>query len=497
MTNTHTNSALLAPDTWSGRVFTGTWVAPRGGTTTDVEPATGKALAEIGMANPEDIAASSLHAAEQQRAWAERTHVERAGILLDAAELIGRHWTELREWIMRETGGVAAKADLELHDAQQRLRQAAAMVYQPSGGILPTEQSERLSYAQRLPVGVVGVISPFNFPLVLSMRSVAPALAVGNSVVLKPDIRTPVSGGILIARVLEEAGLPAGVLHVVPGKGSEAGAALVDDDHVGVVSFTGSTAVGRKIGEATGAKLKRALLELGGKNPLVVLDDADVEAAASAGAWGNFFHQGQICMATGRHLVHESIADDYIDALTSKANQMRVGDPFQDDTVEVGPIIDAKQRDNVDSIVQDTIRAGARATTGTRYDDLFYQPTVLADVDPGMAAYEEEIFGPVAAVTTFANDEEAIQLANDTPYGLKAAVHGGSLAHGIAVGDRLHAGGVHVNEPTVGDEATVPFAAAKASGHGAIGGPANVEEFTRWQWITQRRTPTGSQVGGG
>src|SRR4051794_14082526 len=484
--------ALLETGTWAGKVFTGTWTEAKGGTLEDFEPATGEVLAEFGAASPDDVHASCARAAEAQRDWAARTHEERGQVLLDAAELMRRNHEELAEWIMRECGGVRGKAEVELHDAKQRLQSAAAMTREPHGHMLPTAVPGRVSLAQRVPVGVVGVISPFNFPLILSIRSVAPALAVGNAVVLKPDARTPVTGGIMIARILEEAGLPEGVLHVLPGASAEAGSALVEDPNTSMISFTGSTPVGRIIGENCGRLLKRAVLELGGNSAFVVLEDADVKTAAGAGAWGSFLHQGQICMATGRHLVHDSIADQYVEALTENAKRLRVGDPFRDE-VELGPIIDDKQLQHVDDIVKRTVGNGngARATTGAEYERLFYRPTVIAGAGPGVPAYDEEIFGPVATVATFKDDDEAVALANGTEYGLKAGIHSGSFEHAVAVGRRLKAGGVHINEQTVGDEATAPFPAIKASGYGAFGGPSNVEEFTRWLWITaaEQQTP--------
>jgi benzaldehyde dehydrogenase (NAD) len=348
-----------------------------------------------------------------------------------------------------------------------------------------------------VPLGVVGAISPFNFPLILSIRSVAPALGVGNAVVLKPDGRTPISGGFLIARILEEAGLPEGVLQVLPGMGAEAGAALVDDPNTQAISFTGSTAVGRKIGEAAGRNLKRVALELGGNNAFVVLDDADVELAATAGTFGSFMHQGQICMATGRHLVHESLAGDYVEALTRRASSLRVGDPYREE-VDLGPIIDERQLQHVDGLVQRTVTGGGRATTGAEYDRLFYRPTVLVDIDPEAPAYREEVFGPVAPVVTFSNDDEAVRLANASEYGLKAAVHGGSYQRALEVGRRLQAGAVHINDITVNDEAVAPFPAIKASGNQtAFGGPADAGEFTRWQWVTASETPNPIPLGGG
>ena len=479
-------ATLLDGVDWTGKIFSGRWTSSAGGTVEDVEPATGKVLGEVGVATPADVSSSCAAAAVAQKNWDRLVHAERAKVLLEAAGLLREHHEECAGWIMRECGGTRAKAEAELADAQQRLLRAAAMTGEPFGQVVPSGFPGRWSVAQRVPLGVVGVISPFNFPLILSMRSVAPALAAGNSVVLKPDARTPVSGGFLIARALEEAGLPEGVLHVLPGPGAETGAALVEDPHVAMISFTGSTPVGRTIGEACGRLLKKAVLELGGNNPFVVLDDADVAVAASAGTWGSFFHQGQICMATGRHIVHRSIAPAYVEALTETAARLRVGDPMAGDP-DLGPIIDQGQLRHIDALVRRSMQQGARATTGADYQDLFYRPTVMADVGPGTPVYDEEIFGPVAAVTTFSDDEEAIQLANDSEFGLKAAVHSGSFDHAVDVGRRLVAGAVHINDSTVNDEAVAPFPAVKASGNlGAFGGPANVEEFTRWQWTTAR-----------
>ena len=496
MSATVDTTRILDASSWEGKVFSGGWTEARGGTAEDFEPATGEVLTEVGDANAADIAVACAAAAKAQPDWAARSHEERAQILIDAAARVRDNYEELAEWVMRESGGVRGKADVELQDAIQRFHHSAGLTGAPYGEMIPTAMPGRWSFAQRVPLGVVGVISPFNFPLILSLRSVAPALAAGNAVVLKPDIRTPVSGGFLIARVLEEAGLPGGVLHVLPGTGAEAGSALVEDPNTQMISFTGSTPVGRIIGENAGRHLKRVALELGGNNAFVVLEDADVELAASGGAFGSFMHQGQICMATGRHLVHESIAADYVEALTAVASELRVGDPFRDE-VELGPIIDQKQLDHIDDLVQRTIQDGGRATTGAEHDRLFYRPTVLTEIDTDAPAFAEEIFGPVAPVVTFSDDEEAVRLANGSEFGLKAALHSGSYERALEVGGRLEAGAVHINDVTVNDEAVAPFPAIKASGNQtAFGGPADAHEFTRWQWTTAREKPNPMPLGG-
>jgi benzaldehyde dehydrogenase (NAD) len=370
------------------------------------------------------------------------------------------------------------------HVASQECFEAAGLASRPLGEILPTEQP-RLSLLRRVPCGVVGVISPFNAPLILSSRSVAPALALGNAVVLKPDPRTPVAGGFVLARIFEEAGLPAGVLHVLPG-GPEAGSALVTDRHVRVISFTGSTAVGRKVATLAAEHLKRVHLELGGNSALVVLDDVDVEKVVSAGAWGSFLHQGQICMTTGRHIVHERVADAYVAALAEHAANLPVGDPATGQ-VALGPLIDSSQRDKVHQLVTSAVEAGARLAAGGTHEGLFYQPTVLDQVREDMPAYAQEVFGPVAPVIRFASTEEAVRLAGDTDYGLSLGILTSDAMRGLALAEQIPTGIVHINDQTVNDEAVAPFGGVLASGTGArFGGQANLDAFTDQRWITMR-----------
>ena len=332
---------------------------------------------------------------------------------------------------------------------------------------------------------MVGVIAPFNFPQILAIRSVAPALALGNAVVLKPDPRTAVSGGVALARVFEEAGLPAGLLHVLPG-GVETGEAVVTDPLIRLISFTGSTAAGRRVGEMAARQLKRVHLELGGNSALIVLDDVDLDRAVSAGAWGSFLHQGQICMTTGRHLVHEAIYDDYVARLADKAGHLPVGDPATEQ-VALGPIIDERQRDKVHSLVSDTVAAGARLAAGGSYDRLFYRPTVLADVSPQMPAYAGEVFGPVAPVIRFATAEDAAKLAADSEYGLSLGILTRDVMRGLDLARQIPTGIVHINEQTVDDEPNIPFGGLGASGTGArFGGTSNLEAFTDTRWVTIR-----------
>jgi benzaldehyde dehydrogenase (NAD) len=476
---------LLDPTIWTGKVFSGGWVSPAGGERSVREPATGEELGRVGLADAGDVAGATARAAQAQPAWAAASYEERARVVRQAGALWEQHAAEVRDWLVREAGSIPPKADVEIHGAASECYEAAALPSLPYGRLLPTGQ-DRLSLARRLPSGVVAVIVPFNFPLILAIRSVAPALALGNAVVLKPDPRTAVCGGLSLARVFEEAGLPEGVLNVLPG-GPEVGEALVSDPQVRVVSFTGSTRSGRAVAELAGRHLKRVHLELGGNSALIVLDGADLDRAASAGAWGSFLHQGQICMTTGRHLVHERIADEYVAKLAAKAEHLPVGDPAAE-PVALGPVIDQGQRDRIHELVTASVDAGARLAAGGTYDRLFYRPTVLAEVTTDMPAYAQEVFGPVAPVVTFSTFDEAAKLAADTDYGLSLGILTGDVMKALDLAARIPSGIVHVNDQTVNDEAHAPFGGVAGSGNGArLGGPeANIEMFTETQWVTVR-----------
>jgi benzaldehyde dehydrogenase (NAD) len=475
---------FLDEATWGGRVYSGGWVTATGGDAAVIEPATAAELGRTGIGGPADIASAARQAAAAQRAWATQPHSARSAVLRKAADIWLANAAEIEQWSIRESGKIAPAAQFETHLVTSELFEAATLPSRPYGELIPSE-NPRLSFVERVPAGVVGVIAPFNFPQVLAMRSVAPALALGNAVVLKPDPRTAVCGGVAIARVLEEAGLPEGLLHVIPG-GPDAGEALVTEPLVRIISFTGSTAAGRRVGELAARHLKRAHLELGGNSALVVLDDVDLERAASAGAWGSFLHQGQICMTTGRHLVHEAVYDDYVAALAGKAEHLPVGDPASGQ-VALGPIIDERQRDKVHALVTATTGAGAKLAAGGTYEDLFYRPTVLADVTPEMPAYANEVFGPVAPVLRFSDADDVASLAAQSEYGLSLAILTRDVMRGLDLARRIPTGIVHINEQTVDDEANTPFGGIGDSGTGArFGGTSNLEAFTDTRWVTIR-----------
>ena len=482
--------ALLDGADWAGKIYSSGWTAAQGGTLQTVEPATGEVLAEVGLANKGDVEQAARAAAAAQPAWAAQTGPERAALIRRAARVLEDNHEEFETWLVREGGAVPGKAGFEVQLVLAELWEAAALPTQPWGHLLPTSEPGRESIARRVPLGVVAVISPWNFPQILSVRAVAPALALGNAVILKPDVQTPVSGGILVARLFEEAGLPEGLLHVLPGD-AEAGSALTEDPNVAMIAFTGSTAVGRKVGEAAGRSLKRVSLELGGNNALIVLDDADLEVASSAGAWSAFLHQGQVCMTAGRHIVMAGVADEYLDRLAARASGLPVGDPNVEQ-VALGPLINERQLANVDRIVTQTVEAGAVVRAGGTHDKLFYKPTVLAGVTTKMPAFREEIFGPVAPVIVVQDEAEAVAVANDTEYGLVAAIQTGSRDRGRALADQLRTGIVHVNDQTLNNDAYAPFGGTGASGNGSrFGSQSSWDEFTQWQWLTLRDQPHG------
>jgi len=471
-----------------GRLWDGGWRdAPE--SLDVVEPATGRTLGSVGAGGAVEVRRAASDAARAQPAWAQTPIAERVAILRRAADIFQEHHEEAEGWLVREAGGTRPRAEFEVNLlAIGELREAANLAESSA----ETQQFEVAdprgvkSVARRVPVGVVGVIAPWNFPMVLSTRSIAPALALGNAVVHKADPNTPVTGGLFLARILQEAGLPAGVFHVIPG-GAEAGRAICEAPEIAMVSFTGSTAVGRVVGEVAGRNLKRVALELGGNNAFIVLEDADIDAASSTGAWGSFLHQGQICMAAGRHIVHKKVAAEYAKKLAERAARLPVGDPNTAE-VAIGPLITPESAQRVHALVSDAARGGAKVLAGgAAPTGAFYAPTVLTDVKREMRVWSEEIFGPVAPVMVVASDDEAVTLANDTEYGLSSGIFTGSLEHGRQVAARLRTGLVHIGDQTVDDDPRIPFGGYGASGNGAaFGGPANLEQFMHWQWQTER-----------
>src|SRR6202158_4164883 len=414
-----TIESLLTPaEMWNAKIYSDGWKKPGLGTAVVIEKATGAKLGEIGIASAEDVAAATAAARGAQKEWAKQTGPKRGDVLREVSRLLLANSKEIADQLIRETGSIQAKAPWEVHITAREFLEAAELGSQPRGVLTATLEDGQQSLARRIPLGVVGIITPWNSPLILAARAVAPALAMGNAVILKTDVHTPIIGGVIFARLLEKAVMPNGLFHVLPGA-AETGDALVKEPAINMISFTGSTRVGRQVGSIASGVLKRVSLELGGNNPYVVFDDPDIEAPSAAGAWGSFFHQGQICLTAGRHIVHERIADAYVKALVKKAKALVVGNPL-DEKVQVGPIFNERQAANVERIVAETVAKGAKVVTGGSRKGLFFEPTVITGVMPGMAAFDEERFGPVAVISTFRNDDEAIALANQTDYGLTA-----------------------------------------------------------------------------
>lgn len=473
------------PNQWEGKLYSGGWIEGGAGKQSVFEPATGNTIGNFGVASTEDLARAAFVASTSQKSWAGVSYEEKSAIMRAAGRIIEDNAEEISSWIIRESGSSKGKAGFEVHLVAGEFYAAGSLAMAPYGQILRSGKP-RLSFSRHIPVGTVGVISPFNFPAILSVRSIAPALALGNAVILKPDLRTAVSGGLIFAEILKEAGLPDGLFHVLPG-GADIGSALVVEPSVRVISFTGSTNAGRMVGELGAKHLKRVHLELGGNNAMIVMDDVDVAAAVSAGAWGSFLHQGQICMTTGRHLVHASVYDEYVERLSATAKAIPLGDGATSDA-PLGPVIDANQRDRIHALVTSSISAGAQLTAGGTYEGLYYRPTVLADSAADHPAFEQEVFGPVAPVLKFSSLDDAVNIVNRSEYGLSLAILTRDTLRALDLANQLHSGIVHINDQTVDDEPVIPFGGVGYSGTGSRfgGAEANIDAFTETQWVTMQ-----------
>ena len=455
-----------------------------------IDPFTQQSLVEIPLADKSDLDEVFEAAQKAQIKWAAVGPAARAAVLLKVAQIFDERHDELIDWIIRETGGTVVKAEFELSAAKGITLEAASFPNRVHGRIVETNVADKESRVYRRPIGVVGVISPWNFPLHLTQRSIAPAIALGNAVVVKPASDTPVTGGLLLAKVFEEAGLPPGVLNVIVGAGSEIGDAFVQHPIPSFISFTGSTPIGQNIAvqAGSGEYLKHVALELGGNNPFVVLADADLEVAVHAAVVGKFLHQGQICMSVNRIIVEDSIYDDFVALFVERVENIRTGDPKNPQTA-LGPVINQKQFDSLVKKVELAKREGATLRYAGESYGLVFAPHVFVDVEPGMELAREEIFGPIAAVMRAKDSEHALTLANDTCFGLSASVFSGSAERGVQFARRIHSGMAHVNDIPVADEANIPFGGEKNSGLGRFNGDWAIEEFTTTQWVTVQSAP--------
>jgi acyl-CoA reductase-like NAD-dependent aldehyde dehydrogenase len=465
----------------------GQWVdAADGGRFDDLNPYTGEVVATAPAGSREDARRAVQAAADAFPAWSQVPPAERQRIFLKAADLLERRGDEVVALLASETGCSFGFGMFQLGFVGGLLRQTAGTAYAPIGQVLPSDVPGAFAMGIRRPVGVVGAIAPWNAALILSARSIAAPLVLGNTVVSKPSEESPFVGGLLWGEIFAEAGLPDGVLNVVthgPGQAGPIGDELVENPDVRRINFTGSTATGRKLAEAAGRHLKRVVLELGGFNPLIVLSDADVEYAVNATAFGAFLHQGQICMSARRIIVDRPVAEEFVGRLAAKTAGLKIGDPKEHDTV-IGPLINQRALDTVAGRVADAVAKGARVLAGGERVGRCFQATLLADVPAESELARLETFGPVAAVEVVDGEDAAVRRANDTPYGLAAGIITSDPDRGLALAERLESGIVHVNDQPVHDEPQMPFGGVKDSGWGRFGATAAADEFTELRWVT-------------
>ena len=441
-------------------------------------------------ASVEDARAAADAAAKAFPAWSALGPNERRALLNKAADALAAKTPEFIARMAAEIGATAGWAGFNAHLAAGMLREAAAMTTQIGGEVIPSDKPGCISMAVRQPVGVILGIAPWNAPVILGTRALAMPLACGNTVVLKASELCPGTHR-LIAECLLEAGLPAGVVNVVTNAPEDAPAvveALIAHPAVRRVNFTGSTRVGRIIAETAARHLKPVLLELGGKAPMLVLDDADLDEAVKAAAFGAFMNQGQICMSTERLVVDQKVADDFVGKFAAKANTLVAGDPHKGNT-PLGAVVSREAVNKVQDLIKDATGKGAKLVAGGRAEGAIMDAAVLDHVTPDMKIYYEESFGPVVCVVRAQDDEDAIRIANDTEYGLSAAVFSRNIPRAMNVARRIESGICHVNGPTVHDEAQMPFGGTKASGYGRFGGKAGIEQFTELRWITIETQP--------
>ena len=480
------DTAHAAPDI-KGMYINGQWT-PAARTFDDLNPSDNSLYARIPDGSAEDVRKAIDAAKRAFPAWSGLAFHERAHMLHRIAEVWDRRKDEFVAAAVAEGGGWLGKGMFEAGYVSEVFRSAAALCYQNIGEVLPSEH-HKFMMATRFPLGVISVISPWNMPGILTSRGFAAALAVGNTIVLKPSEDTPYAGGLYFAEILHEAGIPAGVFNVVTCSRESVGAVgdeMIENPTVKAVSFTGSTAVGRHIAAKCGAHLKKACVELGGKDSMIILEDADLDHAAKAANFGSFMHQGQVCMSTEKILVHEKVYDDFMRRFLARAAKLKTGHTRDKDNV-IGPLVNTRQANRVKALIDDATAKGARAELGGKAWDNFVEPTVLTHVTSDMDIWHDETFGPVVVVVPFRTDEEAIALNNDTEYGLTAAIMTQNEARALRMAEQVETGICHVNCQNINDEPHVPFGGTKASGVGRYGGRWSLDAFTELRWITLDR----------
>lgn len=463
--------------------------ATDGATFERANPVTGDVASTAAAATPDDARRAVDAAAAAFPAWSDTSPGERRGLLLAAAEALEARADDFRDAVVAETGSPGHWSDFNLGLAAGMLREAAGLTTHVRGEVIPSDVPGSLAMGVRQPAGVVLGMAPWNAPIILGVRALAAPLACGNTVVFKGSETCPRVHQLIVA-ALHDAGLPDGVVNYVTHRAEDAPEvveAMIAHPATRRVNFTGSTRVGREIAKVCAEHLVPSLLELGGKAPLVVLDDADVDAAVDAAAFGAFANSGQICMSTERIIVDDAIADTFVERLVAKSEGLPTGDPTGH--VVLGSVIDQSTVDRCNRLVDDALEKGATLVCGGKADDTLMPPTLLDHVTADMDIFREESFGPVKGITRVDGVDAAVAAANDTPYGLSAAVFGVDAARALDVAHRIESGICHVNGPTVHDEAQMPFGGVKASGWGRFGGVAAIHEFTDLRWITVQAGP--------
>ncbi len=480
------DSASEAPHI-KGQFIGGQW-RPASRHFEDYNPSDGSLWARIPDAGAHETRAAIEAAHQAFPDWAARPFQERANLMLKCAQIVEKRAPDFIAAAQFEGGGWYGKGVYETKAIPEIFNAAAAVCYAPIGEVLPSV-SGKVSTAVRVPMGVIGVISPWNVPGILATRQFSFTMAAGNCIVLKPSEETPYMGGVFFAEVMEEAGVPPGVFNVITCSRdtvAEVGDELVDNPLVKGVAFTGSTAVGRRIAAKCGAHLKKCCIELGGKDSLIVLEDADMERATSAASFGAFMHQGQVCMSVEKVLAQESIFEEFLTKFAARAAKLKTGNVADKGNV-IGPLINDRQAQRVADQLDDARAKGARVVLGGGVNGRFIEPTILTDVTPDMDIWRDETFGPVAVVVPFRDDAEAIALNNDTEYGLSCGIITANEERALAMSQRLETGMCHVNCSSINDESHAPFGGSKASGIGRYGGRWSLESFSEIRWITLDR----------
>lgn len=464
--------------------------AEHGATFTRANPLSGDVVTTAAAASVGDANAAADAAGRAFDAWSQTGPGERRAKLLKAAELMEARQGDFIDRMIDETGATPGWAGFNVKVAADVLREAAALTTQIHGDIIPSNVPDSMAMGVRVPCGVVVGIAPWNAPIILGTRAIATPLACGNTVILKASEQCPATHH-LIGEVLQEAGFGGGIVNVItnaPDNAADVVSALIAHPAVRRINFTGSTGVGKIIAEQAAKQLKPVLLELGGKAPFLVLDDADIDAAVDAAIFGAFFNQGQICMSTERVIVDQRIADAFVDKFAARAKALKAGDP-RDKSHALGTLINPASGEKLNSLIEDAVDKGAHLAAGGKAEGVVMQATVIDGVTSDMRLYSEESFGPIVAVIRVEGEEEAIRIANDSEYGLSSAVFSRDSARAMKVARRLQTGICHINAPTVHDEPQMPFGGVKSSGYGRFGGKAGIEEFTELRWMTMQLGP--------